>query len=65
MSGTYGQIGANQMCPDYQVVLSLQLKLIWYVGMWIMQVSTFSSVITTLQLLLLTFLVRIDPQYSI
>ena len=50
----YGHLGTSQECPDYQGVLIFQVSLhnnvriIWdhnYVGVWIMQVSTFSSVL--------------------
>ena len=46
----YGHLGTNQKCPDYQGVLIFQLHNIMYhlgqqLGVWIIQVSSFSSVL--------------------
>ena len=43
----YGHLGTIQKCPDYQGVLIFQVSLHHLepqLGVWIMQVSTFSSV---------------------
>ena len=48
----YGHLGTSQQCPDYQGVLIFQVSLhdnvlfgTTAIGVWIMQVSTFSSVL--------------------
>ena len=48
----YGHLGTSQKCPDYQGVLIFQVSLhdnvsfgTTAIGVWIMQVSTFSSIL--------------------
>ena len=44
----YGHLGTSQKCPDYQGVLIFQISLhdnVSQLGVWIMQVSTFSNVL--------------------